>query len=155
MTNKKTETPEEVAAREANEAAEAAEAAAKAAEEAEAAEKAAAEELALAEQAAEVARQEAEQKAADEERAMKVAEAEAEALRVAAIAESNAEGLNYIVNNFRITHDYRMPGGNTRTVAFNEGDIIHDDGGPNTLPHDSIMSLLASGHIRPEVAKEE
>jgi hypothetical protein len=74
---------------------------------------------------------------------------------IATLAESDEKGLKYVVSNFRITHDYRMPDGNTRTVAFNEGDTIIDNEGSETLPHDNIMALLKSGHIRRATAEDE
>ncbi len=78
-------------------------------------------------------------------------EPEAEAVVEEAAVEETPEGatgLKYVVANYRITHDFRLGQGVTKTVGWNEGDVIVDDGSEFNLPSYSIRSLAAEGYLR-------
>lgn len=69
------------------------------------------------------------------------------------IAENLAKGLTYVVRNFRITYDFKLSNGETKTIGWNEGDEIVDDGKTFSMPHNSFLSLASDGHI--EVKKQQ
>lgn len=143
-----TPTPEEITA-----------AAAKEAEEAKATETAKAEaEAAALKEAAEKVVAEAEAEAAKlvadalaaatEEEEARIAEEEATEAAGSAMAGDAPTGLSFKVSNFRITKNVRQSDGSMKELYWNDGDIMIDDGGPNSLDHSNIASLLADGYIK-------